>query len=338
MPPVRRPTLKDVAARAGLSVMVASYTFSRPERVSAASREKILRAAADLGYRPHRSAQSLRTGSSGLIGIVVSEHLGYAFRDPGATSFLSGVADACAAAGRGMVLLPTGGQLEPVAAVGAADVDGFVFWTTAPDDPALAAALATGLPIVVQGGPDLPGLTCLSIDDRAAARAIAAVALATARHPGVISFPTHPSRQARTIPLDQARATLPVTAHRLAGIRAAHRDQGLDPASTPCAVLTENNRQQATAATHELLAGRPGLDALICLSDEIALGALTALAERDRLEMVLVTGFDGSPEAAAQGIPTISQDLHDQGRQAVEVLLGRPAGEVSWSLMAGRRW
>ncbi|MFT4081373.1 MAG: LacI family DNA-binding transcriptional regulator [Nocardioides sp.] len=334
--PARRPTLKDVAAKAGLSVMVASYTFSSPDRVSAASRARIQAAAAELGYRPHRAARTLRTGNSGLIGVVVSEHLSYAFRDPGATQFLAGVAEVCAAAGKGMVLLPTSAHLDPAATITAADIDGYVFWTTAPDDPTLAEAVTTGLPIAIQGGPAIEGTTCISIDDRAAARAVSAEALHGAERPAVIAFPTDPARQPATASLTAITAVLPVTQARLDGIRASLKDAHLDPAQTPCLILSENNRTRAQGAAKELMEQHPATDAIICMSDEIALGALTYLNQQafDIPEKVSLTGFDAIPEALDRGITTIKQDLHEQGRLAAGIALGDTPGNASltWEL------
>ena len=94
---MRRVTLAQVAERAGVSVMTASYTYNRPERVSDEARSRVLAAAAELGYAgPDPSARSLRRGSTRTLGVVMGEHLSYAFEDPQAVSFLAGIADVCA--------------------------------------------------------------------------------------------------------------------------------------------------------------------------------------------------------------------------------------------------
>ena len=80
-----------------MSVMTASYTYSRPERVSEQARSKVLAAAARLGYAgPDPSARSLRRGRTQTLGVVMGEHLTYAFDDPQAVQFLAGVAEVCA--------------------------------------------------------------------------------------------------------------------------------------------------------------------------------------------------------------------------------------------------
>ncbi|GLY82340.1 LacI family DNA-binding transcriptional regulator [Actinoallomurus iriomotensis] len=332
----KRPTLRDVASRAGLSVMVASYTFSRPDRVSAASRARILAAADELGYQPSQAARALRTGRTGLLGVVFSEHLGYAFRDPSAARFLAGVADVCAERGIGLTFLPTGGRLGPADAISSASVDGFVFWTTAPDDPALREAVASGRPVAIQGGPRVVGATCVSIDDHEAARTVAREALRSARRPAVISFPAQVDRLPVVTTLDRVRADLPVTAERLGGVRDALAEAGIDQRSVICHVLPENSRLLGGEAAARIADRVPAIDVIIAMSDEIALGALAALNARELPPArIHVTGFDGTPEALEAGITTIAQDLEAQGRRCAEIALGDRATDlpVPWRLL-----
>src|SRR3954452_4462448 len=127
-----RATLAQVAERAGVSVMTASYTYGRPDRVSDQARSRVLAAAAELGYAgPDPSARSLRRGRTLTLGVVLGEHLSYAFDDPGAVSFLAGVADVCADRAQGMTILPITGGPDDRARITDAAVDGFIVWTTA---------------------------------------------------------------------------------------------------------------------------------------------------------------------------------------------------------------
>src|SRR3954468_24748371 len=136
----RRATLAQVAHRAGVSVMTASYTYSRPDRVSPPARARVLRAAAELDYAgPDPRARSLRRGSTLTLGVVMGERLSYAFEDPGAVAFLAGVGAVCTDHGYGMTILPITGADEDVTRVTDAAVDGFIVWTTSADDPVLDA-------------------------------------------------------------------------------------------------------------------------------------------------------------------------------------------------------
>src|SRR5215204_3904939 len=188
--PRRRPTMTQVARAAGVSVMTVSYAYSQPDRVSPEALVKVREAAGRVGYPgPHPGARSLRRGRAGSLGVVLGEHLTYAFDDPQAARFLAGVSDVCAAEGIGLTLLPITGAPSDSQRVAQAAVDGFVVWTTSDDDPLLDAVGATGLPAVVHAGPRRPGMTVIGIDDRAAAAAMGEVTFAGARRPLVLGFP-----------------------------------------------------------------------------------------------------------------------------------------------------
>ena len=66
-------TIKDVAKRAKVSTTTVSYTFNQPQRVRAETRERVLAAAAELGFRPNLHASGLRSQQTGIVGIVVSD-------------------------------------------------------------------------------------------------------------------------------------------------------------------------------------------------------------------------------------------------------------------------
>jgi DNA-binding LacI/PurR family transcriptional regulator len=66
-------TIRDVAAAAGVSASTVSRAFGRPEKVDEHTRRRIFRISEELGYQPNRAAQSLTTGRTGTIGIVVPD-------------------------------------------------------------------------------------------------------------------------------------------------------------------------------------------------------------------------------------------------------------------------
>ncbi|MFM6968114.1 MAG: LacI family DNA-binding transcriptional regulator [Microbacteriaceae bacterium] len=69
----KRPTIHDVAARAGVSKSTAAVVFSSPDDVSPVRRERVLVAARELGYTPNAWARSLRSTSRGFVGIIVAD-------------------------------------------------------------------------------------------------------------------------------------------------------------------------------------------------------------------------------------------------------------------------
>jgi DNA-binding LacI/PurR family transcriptional regulator len=334
-----RATLAQVAERAGVSVMTASYTYNRPNRVSERARSRVLAAAAELGYAgPDASARSLRRGSTLALGVVLGEHLTYAFDDPGAVSFLAGVADVCADQAHGMTILPITGAAEDVARVTDAAVDGFIVWTTSDDDPVLAAVRATKRPAVVHGGPALEGLSLVSVDNRAAARAVGAVAFAGARRPAVISQPLTRERVSMTCRgSDLGEATFPVTRDRLAGYREAAEASGTPWAEVVVGVCARNDTDEAERMATTLLASADPPDAIAAMSDQQAAGVVRAVraAGRGIPVDVAVTGWDDLPLAEELGLTTVAQSLRDQGAACAYAALGRPPESMSgaWSVV-----
>lgn len=317
--------MTHVASAAGVSVMTVSYAYSDPDRVSAGALVKVRDAAGRLGYPgPHPGARSLRRGSAGSVGVVLGEHLSYAFDDPQAARFLAGVADVCASHGLGLMLLPITGAPADVGRVADAAVDGFVVWTTADDDPVVDAIAATGLPAVVHGGPRREGLSFVAIDDLAAARAVAAEAFATARRPAVLSFPLARTRtpSIRWGPSPE-EATFRVTRQRLRGMRDAWQDSGGDWSQVQVVICADNSAAEAQQRAAELLTGPDAPDAIAAMSDELALGVLRAAAHLGRRIPgdLTVTGWDDTGEAAAAGLTTIAQSLRDQGAHCARLVL-----------------
>jgi DNA-binding LacI/PurR family transcriptional regulator len=336
----RRPTMTEVARAAGVSVMTVSYAYSQPDRVSPEVLAKVRETASRLRYPgPHPGARSLRRGRAGSVGVVLGEHLAYAFDDPQAARFLAGVAEVCAGHGLGLMLLPITGAPADVDRVADAAVDGFVVWTTADDDPVVDAVAATGLPAVVHGGPRRDDLAFVAIDELAAAHAVATEAFATARRPAVLSFP-----------LDRARApgvrwgpppdvaTFRVTRQRLRGMRAAWQDLGGDWSGVQVVVCARNSAAEAERHATELLTGPDVPDAVAAMGDELALGVLRAAAQVGRRVPgdLAVTGWDDSSQAGPAGLTTVAQSLRDQGAHCARLAVGEGPDdpyEPEWSLI-----
>src|SRR3954466_15384253 len=133
--------MADVARRCGVSAMTVSYCYNQPDRVAPETLRRVREVAAELGYRgPDPTARSLRRRHNGAIGVVLGEHLAYAFEDPQAPRFppggpagrrfLAGVAEVCRERGSGLNLIPTTGAADDVERVRSASVDGYIVWTT----------------------------------------------------------------------------------------------------------------------------------------------------------------------------------------------------------------
>lgn len=335
----KRVTLAQVAKEAGVSVMTASYTYNRPSRVSDQMRTRVLAAAARLGYAgPDPSARSLRRGSTRTLGVVFGEHLSYAFEDPGATAFLTGVAEVCADHGYGMTILPVTGGLDDVPRITDAAVDGFIVWNTFDNDPVLAAVQARKRPAVIQSGPSVDGLGLVTIDNRAAAQAVGARAFAGATRPAIMSTPLSPQRVS-TITKGPAIADVKfgMVQDRLQGFRLAAEEAGFDWHEVTVAVCTRNNASEAGHLATKLLTSPDPPDAIAAMTDEQAAGVIYAARAIGRVipDDLAVTGWDDSAVAKQLGLTTVAQSLRDQGTACAHAALGQQFAHhtTSWRVV-----
>jgi DNA-binding LacI/PurR family transcriptional regulator len=312
----KRVTLATVAEALGVSAMTVSNAYNRPSKLSPELRERVLEKAKELGYAgPHPTARSLRRGHAGAVGVLLGETLPYAFEDPAALQFLRGLARASVESGIALHLVPHAG--DP-ALVRDAVVDAFVLFALPDEHPLVDALVQRRVPLVVHGGPEVPGHPLVAVDERAAAIAAAehVKALGHARI-GAIAIPLGPfgERADREVAPD-AVSTHRITRERLAGYREAVPDVSVRE-------VVFNARSDGERAAHALLAAPEPPTAILCMSDELAIGALRAIGDRN----VSVVGWDDTPEAERAGLTTIHQSLEDQGRLCAElVAAGAPSG------------
>lgn len=323
----RRPaTLASLAAELGVSRTTVSNAYNRPDQLSPELRRRVLETARRLGYPgPDPVARSLRTRKAGAVGVLLTENLAYAFRDPAAVGFLEGLALACEDAGQGLHLVPANPEREDVAAVHRAGVDGFVVYSVPDDDPHLAAVLERPVPTVVCDQPHIGNVDRVGIDDRSAMTEVANH-LSTLGHRriGVVCMRLGRNRNDDfASPERQRGAHFHVQRARLAGLAEGFEAAGVDWASVPVVERFDHTVASGRSAAAQLLDRDPRLTALVCTSDILALGALEEAAGRGlRVPQDLsVTGFDGIAEAEQAGLTTVRQPMLEKGRAAGRLLL-----------------
>jgi DNA-binding LacI/PurR family transcriptional regulator len=328
--------LRDVAEEVGVSAKTVSNAYRAPGQLTPELRQRILAAAARLGYAgPDPVASGLRRGRVGAIGFLYANQLSYAFEDFNTNALLAGVTSGAEAAGVGLLLLP--GSVDPArrsSAVSGAVVDGIIASSLAEDDPLLQTVVDRRLPLVVvdQPGPSvLVALTqdtipWIGIDDRAAASQLAEhVLLLGHRHLGVVSFALRLGTPTGfATPTDQDTATLSVTRNRLAGYRDAAERHGIDWTRVPVSQGVDSTPAEGEKGAFAVLSTTPRPTALICLSDRLAEGALTAAARLGLRvpEDLSVVGFDDAPHLADRlALTTVHQPSRLKGQHAAQALL-----------------
>lgn len=90
-----RPTIKDLAERAGVSKTAVSFAFNSPERISKETYERIMAIAQDLGYVPDPVARGLARRKTQCVGILLPQSIAYVFQNPYITELLRGVGEVC---------------------------------------------------------------------------------------------------------------------------------------------------------------------------------------------------------------------------------------------------
>ena len=310
-----RPTIKDVALRAGVSTTAVSYVLNDRPGVGDATRERVSRAVADLGYHRDGVAHSLRIGRSPVLGLVLAT-----IRNPFYTELAASVIDAAAKHQYGVFI----GQVyegthtleEQTRTLIDHRCDGLIFASVSNDDESVLDSLTReGVPFV-QAIRRVDGLAgdFVGIDDRAAAREAMEHII---------------DRGVRNIALLMGPAGSSANRARLQGYQEALASASIRiPRSriVNCQFSTESGYM----ATRQILARKWRCDAIVCADDMIALGAMDAAQEAgyDLAADVAVIGFDDLYLASLRPIQlsTVRYPIREVGEVAVTLLVERLEG------------
>jgi LacI family transcriptional regulator len=312
--------IRDIAAEAGVSVATVSRVLNETAKVNLQLRQRVLAAAARVGYRPNGIARSLRLQRTNSLGVVIPT-----ITNPYFTDAVRAMQDA---AGRqGYTLLVTNSDRDPAKEEAALltlldrRVDGVVLVSAALDpepSPALQTFLDSGTPLVVMDRA-LPRLELdrVLVDTRAGAREAV----------------LHLARQGRRrIAFIAGPPSISTAAEKLAGYGDGLAAAGLafDPqAVLPGDYTLESGEVQAQA----LLAMQPQPDGLLIANNLMTLGALRVLLRRDVAipERLAVVGYDDVPwtEAVRPALSVVAQPTYELGRRAIERLIERTSGRLA---------
>lgn len=312
----KRPTMKDVARLAGVSVQTVSVVVNDKAIASPETRDRILAAIDELGYRPLALARSLRTGSSRTIALVVSD-----ITNPFFAKMAETVEDHAHRSGYNLVLCNTHGDPERergyMQIATQHWVDGLLFVSTTNTMPGLEPLRAAGIPVVaVDRVPDDYDGPWVILDNVATGRIVADHLMGLG----------HRRLAHISGPLD-----LRLSRERLEGFDGAVRHAGLG--SVAHAEGDERwSCESGYRAMRSLLASDPRPTAVFASNDRLAIGAMRAVVEvglsipRD----ISIVGVDDIELAAYQSPPltTVRQSLTDVATLGTRILLGLLKGEA----------
>ncbi len=304
-----RPRIGQVAQLAGVSATTVSHALNGHRPVSQATRQRIMAAIEQLGYRPNVVARGLRAGRTMTIGLVIPD-----ITNPFYPLLARGLQDVLGPAGYDEIITNTNGDRELERAAldkmisRQVDAVAFAVFDTHPDD--LQPVIDAGITAVRLGGRQAqPGVDLLHTDDEgAAAEATRYLAQRGYRR---IAFICGPAAQGPA-------------AERVAGYRAALGKTGI-------VEHTEFSRAGGAEGMRRLLARKSVPDAVLCANDMMAIGALDVARERaiEVPSTLAVMGFDDIEAASlvSPQLTTMANPAREIGRACGELLLDRLSGK-----------
>ncbi|KAF1685180.1 LacI family transcriptional regulator [Pseudoxanthomonas broegbernensis] len=310
---MRRPTIKDVAERASVSLKTVSRVINNEPSVMQATRSRVLAAIAELDYEPDATARNLRSGTPFVVGLVYDNPNPYHI-----IGVQNGVLAACKETGFGLQIHPCD-STSPLLAEELAEfvqrsrLAGLVL--TAPmseRDDLVAALVARGIRVVrIIAATDDPGDgPCVYIDDRDAAYEITEhlIQLGHQRIGFLWGGPQHRS-----------------SGERHAGYESALKDYGI-PVDKHLVVPGDYTFDDGFRGARRLLALREPPTAIFGSNDEIASGVLAA-AKSVGLNVpydLSIAGFEDSPFSRQSWPPltTAKQATEEIARHAARLLIG----------------
>ncbi|QNE21461.1 LacI family DNA-binding transcriptional regulator [Kribbella qitaiheensis] len=314
--PVRRrrgPSMADVAQLAGVSGQTVSRVANGRRNVDEATRDRVLAAMREVGYRPNSAARALRNGQFRSIGVIVFELSSF-----GNTRTLDAIARAATASGYAVNLIPvldaTQGALSGAFdRLGEQAVDGVIILIEAHQLDEAEVLLPDGLPVVVVDSNADFDYPIVDTDQAQGAR-LATEHLLDLGH--------------RTVWHLGGPAESFAASRRLRSWRQTLTDRGCP---VPPVLTGDWSAGSGYDAGRELAAD-PEVTAVFVANDQMALGLLRALHEHGRAVPgdISVVGFDDMEEAAHFWPPltTIRQSFAEVGRRSVDALVNEmQAGE-----------
>lgn len=307
------PTIYDVAKLAGLSIATVSRVLNSPEKVSAASRQKVMAAIDELGFVPKAEARARAMQSTGRIGVITPY-----FTSPAFVDRLRGVAGALANSKYELVIYTVdsvdrlNGYLSTLPLTG--NLDGLIVMSLPVDDEAAGRLLASQLQTVLIEC-NHPAFSSILVNDREGGR-LAAQHLLDEGHRqfAYVYFGEHPEY------------SIHPEYERLAGFREVLSEQGITLVEESIIYLPVSRKGIRDKLRRLFDVPQPPT-AIFAPADELAIRVIHHAREfgfhtpRD----ISVVGFDGIDIAEHVDLTTITQNLVESGKMAVDALLARLA-------------
>ncbi|MFD3537163.1 LacI family DNA-binding transcriptional regulator [Streptomyces sp. NPDC058664] len=315
---MKRPTMADIARRAGVSKVAVSYALNGQPGVSESTRASIRSIADELGWRPNSAARALTGGRARAVGLVVRRPARTLGVEPFFMEFISGVESVLSEHSYALMLQMVATQDSETEVYrrwwGERRVDGVFLMDLQTDDGRTRAVEDIGLPAVAIGPPDVSGaLPAIWSDDGASVHEIVRY-LATLGH--------------RRIARVAGPAGLAHTAVRDAALRDACREAGIPEAAV---VHTDYTGDEGARAARALLIAPERPTAIVFDNDIMAVAALS-VAQELSLSVpadVSIVAWDESPltQVVRPMLSAVTRDIPAYGARSADALLALIDGE-----------
>ncbi|MET4637281.1 LacI family DNA-binding transcriptional regulator [Mycetocola sp. 2940] len=300
---------RDVARAAGVSQATVSRVMTPGTPVSDATRARVLQAMAAVGYQPNLAAQTMKTGRTGTVGVVVAD-----LTNPFYPQILDALSDAFDEAGYRMTVWVADSAKNDAAllAIRQGSVDGVVFTTVTETSSELHGALERQSPLVLVNR-TLAGVDCDQVgSDNVAGGALVADYLV---------------RHGRTRPAFIGGTPLATTSQgRLHGFATRLAELG-HPLSPDRIFQGEYTHRNGYAAMARALDGSDAVDSVFCSNDLLAFGAIDAARSAGTAvpDDIWIIGYDDTDMASWESfdLTTVRQDIAGMAGAATRMLLAR---------------
>ncbi|MCX4025909.1 LacI family DNA-binding transcriptional regulator [Endozoicomonas sp. SM1973] len=324
---VKKLTLKDLAKILGVSTATISNAFNRPDQLSAKLRDKILTECEQLGYTgPNIAARALRTGETGIVGVMLSDPLRYNFNDAVAHGFLSGLAEVFDEQHVSMLLLSS--KEAPYHKPSIEAVPDYFIVYGEPRNATVLERLERQHKKIVTVDFDYRDYPSVNIDNFQGAFDIAQYGVKQSEDCRVailglrlIDEPLLANIAGKPL-LDASRS---ISSRRLDGYLAALQQAGMIITPEQIWSIPVNEAEISYEAARQVLSAETKPNLLLCMSDRVALAAIKAAADLGIAipSELRVAGFDDIPEATVchPGLTTVHQPFVEKGRVTANLLL-----------------
>lgn len=307
----KRLTLEEIGRLAGVSRSTASRVVNGHSEVSTAVKRRVLDVIEQTGYHPNHAARWLVSRRSGIMGLLIPSTVHSLFDDPYFGRLIQGITRAANAVEQTLSLLLFENEQEEMASynriIPSGQLDGLIVTATRINPELTKRLMADRVPMVMVGRPVLPKVPFVDVDNVGGSRsAIAHLVKHGRRRIGFIAPPANTTTgQDRLLGYQQGL---------LEG------EKVFDPKLAKEGGFTFDGGYQAMT---DLLGARP--DAVFCGSDQMATGALKALADTGIScpDDIAVVSFDGLVDAhhTQPSLTTVSQPIMVKAERVVQMLL-----------------